>query len=161
MSEQDRHLATRHKRLMQLPHDFEQRAGLRMLLGEELYGEPLGANRHAEYATGTTLFDPTHRTVSAGDLLGDGRDWIVIETAFGCRYLTLADQKGGFILLSLTTGFNDVLIEFEGPVDTSDRPTRRFDEMSADPVPVRDQRQYIKFLMIAADLLVAAASDQP
>lgn len=133
--------------------DLEQRIRLRMDFAEELYGEPLGEKQRAQYKTGATFFDPDNRTVDAGDLLEDGRTWTVVEAVFGCRYLTIADYEGGFVLMALMPGVVDVYVKFDRPVDTSDRPTRRYAEMAVNPVPSRGRRQYVKFLEIAAGLV--------
>lgn len=146
------YLQPRTQRVVSLPLDYRRRCELRQLLGEELYGEPL-SGRSAPFTTEEVLFfDPENRVVSAGDLFFDNREWTVVDTMFGSRYLTIVDYKGGFVLMALLEGVDDVLVEFDRPVDPNDRPNRHEDD-NFNPVPSRRRQQYLVFLYIAARLV--------
>jgi len=149
-------LNLRTKSLLEVNLDLQQRCDLRRLFGEELYGEPIETRKKPFVKD--TYFDYELPAVSAGDVFGDKREWTVVDTAFGRRYLSLADFKGGFILLSLLPTVADVLVEFDRPVPT-DHPSRHADN-NFNPVQNRNRRQYIMFLSIAAGLVAESEQQQ-
>jgi|GEM_PF-3739347 len=140
-----------------LPTSLTDRRELQRLFGEELHGEPI-EGRHGPMISLRLAYDYQRPSVSAGDLFGDGREWIVVDTAFGCRYLVLADHLGGFVLLAMLPGVPDVLVEFDRPVPTN-HPNRHDDDY-IDPVPARNRKQYINFLEIANELVFQAEMEQ-
>jgi hypothetical protein len=147
----DAYLTPREARLVTADLDFARRCELRMLFGEELVGENFeGRTRPFR---NVVYYQYERPNVTAGDVFEDGRDWIVVDTAFGRRYLALADYKGGFLLLSLLNdGGSDVYVRFDRPVPM-DHPNRHDDDYTRDPRPVRNRRQYAQFIVKATELL--------